>query len=273
MSLHDDVHARLVRVRTLWAELNRTRPTSQKYKVLVDEIRTASLAYLALIEGRTDVGLSPTRQTDARSEDDRGPTILRQHGIRDLAPDIPHPATSVSSPPSGMHTRLERIKKLWLELEDTPRTSARYEVLIEQIHAESLASPEVSMGGTILMVDDEEPVRRMTGRALRLKEFTVLEAATPEIALEIFEADTGNIRLLLTDVVMPGMTGPRLAQHLIGKRPDLRVVFMSGYTARLEAIERGVSDRVRLLPKPFEMASLFRAVTELLTLPSSDSPP
>jgi DNA-binding NtrC family response regulator len=123
------------------------------------------------------------------------------------------------------------------------------------------------MSGTILMVDDEESVRRMTGQALRSKEFTVLEAATPEIALELFEADAGNIRLLLTDVVMPHITGPTLAQRLIGKRPDLRVVFMSGYTIRLDTIERGVSNRIRLLPKPFEVAMLLRTVTELLVAP------
>jgi FixJ family two-component response regulator len=69
------------------------------------------------------------------------------------------------------------------------------------------------------------------------------------------------------------MTGPTLAQRLIGKRPDLRVVFMSGYTARLETIERGVSNRIRLLPKPFEMTTLLRTVTELLTPPPSASSP
>jgi DNA-binding NtrC family response regulator len=94
-----------------------------------------------------------------------------------------------------------------------------------------------------------------------------LEAATAEIALELFEADAGNIRLLLTDVVMPHITGPTLAQRLIGKRPDLRVVFMSGYTIRLDTIERGVSNRIRLLPKPFEVAMLLRTVTELLVAP------
>jgi CheY-like chemotaxis protein len=270
MGLHDDVHARLDRIRTLWAELNRTRPASQRYNVLVEEIRTDSLAYLALIEGHTDIGPDARHRIEARPEHVRDAAIVRKHGRRDRVPDATRNAPPVPSPPSRAHTRLERIKELWLELEQTHRTSARYEALVELIRAESAASLGASMVGTILMVDDEEAVRRMAGQALRSKEFKVLEAATPEIALELFEADTGNIRLLLTDVVMPHMTGPTLAQRLIGKRPDLRVVFMSGYTARLEKMERRVSNRIRLLPKPFEIATLFNTVTELLTLPSWD---
>jgi CheY-like chemotaxis protein len=270
MGLHDDVHARLDRIRTLWAELNRTRPASPRYNVLVEAIRADSLAYLALLEGHTDIGGDARQQTEARSEDVRAAAIVRKHSRRDPVPDTTRAAPPVARPPGRAHTRLERIKELWLELEQTHRTSARYEALVDLIRAESSASLETSMVGTILMVDDEESVRRTAGQALRSKEFKVLEAATPEIALELFEADTGNIRLLLTDVVMPRMTGPTLAQRLIGKRPDLRVVFMSGYTARLEKIERRVSSRVRLLPKPFEMATLFRTVTELLTLPSWD---
>jgi CheY-like chemotaxis protein len=270
MGLHDDVHARLDRIRTLWAELNGTRPGSQRYNELVEAIRTDSLAYLALIEGHGDIGRHAGHRTEARAEDVREAAIVRKHSRRDPAAGTTRAAPSVPVPPTRPHTRLERIKELWLELEQTHRTSARYEALVELIRAESSASLADSMAGTILMVDDEESIRRMAGEALRSKEFKVLEAATPEIALELFEADTGNIRLLLTDVVMPHMTGPTLAQRLIGKRPDLRVVFMSGYIARLEKIERRVSNRIRLLPKPFEMATLFRTVTELLTLPSWD---
>jgi CheY-like chemotaxis protein len=272
MSLHDTVHARLDRIRTLWAELKRTRPTARRYNVLVEAIRTDSLVYLALLEKQTGVGQNATLHDEALpSKDVQDAAAVRNHGRRALASDTTRSTGPVPPPPSI--ARLERINELWLELEETRRTSARYEVLVELIHTESVASLEASMSGTILMVDDEESVRRMAGQALRSNEFTVLEAASPEMALELFEADAGDIRLLLTDVVMPRMTGPTLAQRLIGKRPDLRVVFMSGYPARLETIERGVGNRIRLLPKPFQMATLLRTVTELLTPPPPVSLP
>jgi CheY-like chemotaxis protein len=270
MSLHDDVNARLDRIRTLWVELKQTRPTARRYHVLVEAIRADSLIYLALLEKQTGIGQNAMHEAP-RLLDVQDAAAAHEPGRRAVSPDTMRTTTPVRPPPSI--ARLERINELWLELEATRRTSARYEALVELIHAESVASLEVPMSGTILMVDDEESVRRMTGQALRSNEFTVLEAATPEIALELFEADPGTIQLLLTDVVMPRMTGPTLAQRLIGKRPDLRVVFMSGYAARLETIERGVSDRIRLLPKPFEMATLLRTVTEMLTPPPSVSSP
>jgi len=271
MGLHEDVHARLNRIRTLWAELKRTRPSARRYNALVEAIRGDSLVYRALLEKQAGIAQTaahkePSRSTEpSLSEDVQDAAGIGAQGARALTSDTKRESTLAH--PSPNIARLERINDLWLELEATRRTSARYEVLVELIHTESAASLGVSMVGTILMVDDEESVRRMTGRALRSKEFTVLEAATPERALDLFEADAGNIRLLLTDVVMPRITGPTLAQRLIGKRPDLRVLFISGYPARLEAMERGVSNRIRLLAKPFEMATLLRTVTELLTAP------
>jgi CheY-like chemotaxis protein len=266
MGLHEDVHARLNRIRTLWAELKRTRPSAGRYNALVEAIRGDSLVYRALLEKQAGIGQTASRSKEpSLSEDVQDAAGIGARGARVLTSD--KKLESTLAHPSPNIARLERINDLWLELEATRRTSARYEVLVELIHTESAASLGVSMAGTILMVDDEESVRRMTGRALRSNEFTVLEAATPERALDLFEADAGNIRLLLTDVVMPRITGPTLAQRLIGKRPDLRVLFISGYPARLEAMERGVSNRIRLLAKPFEMATLLRTVTELLTAP------
>jgi CheY-like chemotaxis protein len=266
MSLHEDVQARLDRIRTLWAELKRTRPTASRYSVLVEAIRADSSVYLTLLERQSGTGQTAiVRNEPPRSEDvQRGATAV-SHAGRSPAPDTMQATTRVQTPQSI--ARLERINDLWVELEATRRTSARYEVLVTLIHTESVASLGASIGGTILMVDDEESVRRMTGQALRSLDFTVLEAATPERALELFEEDAGNIRLLLTDVVMPGITGPTLAQRLIAKRPDLRVLFMSGYPARLETIQRRVSNRMRLLAKPFEVATLLRTVTELLATP------
>jgi hypothetical protein len=113
MSLQPDLHARLERIKELWRELEGTRPTSGRYNVLVDVIRRESSAYLALLETQRD---------------------------HDQAAD-PAPATiALLSPPNIVHTHLERIKKLWLELKGTRQRSARYQTLIELIHAESLAA-------------------------------------------------------------------------------------------------------------------------------------
>jgi hypothetical protein len=113
MSLQTDLHARLERIRELWRELEGTRTTSGSYNVLVDVIRTESSAYLTLLE--TERGRDPAAgRTPARTE-------LLSH-------------------PNRVHTQVERIKKLWLELEGTGRTSARYLTLLELINAESLGA-------------------------------------------------------------------------------------------------------------------------------------
>jgi hypothetical protein len=139
MGLHDDVRARLDRIRTLWFELKRTRPTSRRYKVLVEAIRSDSLAHLAILEAQTGIDQITTLQTDARPEDVQGTAIVRKRGRRDLAPGT-MPAQPPPPPPQGrVRARLERIKELWLELEETRRTSSRYGVLVELIHEESTA--------------------------------------------------------------------------------------------------------------------------------------
>ena len=83
---------------------------------------------------------------------------------------------------------------------------------------------------TILLVEDEAAVRAMTVRMLARAGFTVLAASTPSEACAIFEAEQARISLLLTDIVMPEMHGPVLAERLVAQRPDLRVVFVSGYS-------------------------------------------
>ena len=157
MSLHEDVQARLDRIRTLWAELKRTRPTARRYNVLVQAIHTDSAVYLALLEKQTGIGQNATLHKEPpRAEDVQG-AAMRKHGRLALAPGTTRAMPPVPSPPSI--ARLERINELWLELEQTRRTSARYDVLVELIHTESVASLGVSMSSTILMVDDEESVR------------------------------------------------------------------------------------------------------------------
>jgi two-component system, cell cycle sensor histidine kinase and response regulator CckA len=116
--------------------------------------------------------------------------------------------------------------------------------------------------GTILVVDDESDVRRLLLDVLRIASFEVLEAHDGVDALEIARGYSGTIELLLTDVVMPGLSGPELAAELRASRPELEVLFMSGYAERSPLSELGPRDHY--IQKPFLPRELFVQVREIL---------
>jgi two-component system, cell cycle sensor histidine kinase and response regulator CckA len=116
---------------------------------------------------------------------------------------------------------------------------------------------------TILLVEDEDAVRVIVSTVLRRQGYKVLEAATPTAAIELFGRDS-DISLLLTDVVMPEMTGPALAQRLVSVRPELRVLFISGYTDMAIPTDSPTSN-VSFLSKPFQASVLADRVRELLS--------
>jgi CheY-like chemotaxis protein len=126
-----------------------------------------------------------------------------------------------------------------------------------------------SLGGreTILVVEDQEQIRKLAGRVLRSYGYRVLDAANPGEALLLCERYAGPIQLMLTDVVMPGMTGLELARRLKPLRPAMEIVFMSGYD------EGAMTDRLELpssyLPKPFSPEALATKVRGVLGLPRS----
>jgi CheY-like chemotaxis protein len=129
-------------------------------------------------------------------------------------------------------------------------------------------TPAPASGGeTILVVEDEHDVRLATCQILRRHRYVALEAATPDEALDICERYGEPIRLLLTDVVMPGMSGPELASHIARLRPATRILYMSGYTndiiARHGALELGRA----FIQKPFTPNVLARTVREVLDAP------
>jgi two-component system cell cycle sensor histidine kinase/response regulator CckA len=132
-------------------------------------------------------------------------------------------------------------------------------------HAEKASlSPAESLRGTetILLVEDAEPLRELTRGLLADNGYAVLEALHPEQAVEIAREYKGPIHLLLTDMVMPGMNGRALADKLASLRPDMRVVFMSGYTGFTHS---GLIDsELVLLPKPFTKDALLRKLHEVL---------
>jgi len=126
------------------------------------------------------------------------------------------------------------------------------------------ASPVGAGTETVLLAEDEAAVRAVARHALERQGYTVLEASSGEAALDLAERHSGRIHLLLTDVIMPGMNGRALAQRLSELRPDLRVVYMSGYTE--EAITRhGVLEPgLTYVQKPFTPEGLARKVREVL---------
>lgn len=119
--------------------------------------------------------------------------------------------------------------------------------------------------GTILLVEDEDAVRLFAGRALGNKGYKVLEAASGDQALEILKQEHARIDLLISDVVMPNMDGPTLVGHAYKLRPDLRVIFISGYAEDAFRKNNGnIDPKVAFLPKPFSLKQLAEAVKNAL---------
>ncbi len=117
---------------------------------------------------------------------------------------------------------------------------------------------------TILFVEDEESVRNITTSILKMNGYTVLEAHNPAEALRIHAMHGGTIDMLITDVVMPLMDGPELAQQLTAQRPDMGVLFISGY-ADNKIVNEGVVKKGRaFLQKPFTPSILTQKVRDIL---------
>jgi two-component system, cell cycle sensor histidine kinase and response regulator CckA len=112
----------------------------------------------------------------------------------------------------------------------------------------------------ILVVDDEPDVLRLIESILNEEGFEVIQAKSADAAIKLYDKLGQSPDLLLTDVVMPGMSGPMLADQLLEKDPDLKVLFMSGYDDR-HVVQRYVLERgFRLISKPFTVKSLRAAI-------------
>jgi CheY-like chemotaxis protein len=120
---------------------------------------------------------------------------------------------------------------------------------------------------TLLVVEDQDQVRRMAALVLRSHGYQVLEAANPAEALVHCERYAGPIHLLLTDVVMPGMTGPELASRIKSLSPSIEVLFMSGYSERAIMQGRNLDLKSSYLAKPFSAEALAIRVREVLGRP------
>ena len=141
--------------------------------------------------------------------------------------------------------------------------------LVEEPVMQTLAAPvqfqKVEPGTeTILLVEDEANLRYLARQYLEKQGYRVIEAADGAVAMQIAVAHEGVIHLLLTDVIMPGMNGRELAQRISEIRPNVKVLYMSGYTENVIGHDGTLEAGVRLLQKPFNLRDLKSKVREVL---------
>jgi len=142
-----------------------------------------------------------------------------------------------------------------------PRASAGAQV---HGHPMTTSAPVEQSDVTVLLVEDEPSVRDFTKRLLEKSGYLVLEASSGPEAEDLFTSSGGAIDLLLTDMIMPGYGGLELLTRLQMKMPELRVLFMSGYTERTAAHKAGIDRGLPFLQKPFTAADLRQRVREAL---------
>jgi two-component system, cell cycle sensor histidine kinase and response regulator CckA len=155
---------------------------------------------------------------------------------------------------------------IWVYSE--PGKGAAFKLYFPQVHkaAETTVSQaervEPPASATVLVVEDEQAVRELTVRMLQRLGYSVLSAASGREAVEVSNSFTGRISLLVTDVVMPEMSGRQVADAILAARPDVKVLFLSGYTEHT-AIHQGIGSGVNFLPKPFSRESLAKKLLEI----------
>jgi len=148
-----------------------------------------------------------------------------------------------------------------------PRASA----VLEREDQTVTQEPRPVGNETILIVEDAEVVRDLVGEVLGMLGYLALKAADPHEALRISDTHIGPIHLLLTDVVLPHMDGRSLHRRIVSTRPDMKVMYMSGYTDNF-IVHHGVLDRgVHFIQKPFSVDNLAKKVREALDSPGTSA--
>ena len=136
--------------------------------------------------------------------------------------------------------------------------------LVESVESGKQTATSFAGSATILLVEDQAEVRKLAATVLRTHGYAVFEAANAEEALALCGQVPGPIHLLLTDVVMPGLSGPELLENVKRLYPDIKVLFMSGYTEHM-SLQNGIfAEDVGYIDKPFTAGSLATKVREAL---------
>jgi two-component system cell cycle sensor histidine kinase/response regulator CckA len=160
-----------------------------------------------------------------------------------------------------------------IRCETAPEKGTSFEIYFHRVYAHP---PDITVpiareesrsdgNGTILLVEDEDSVRRVAAAILRNRGYTVLEARRPSDAIQICTRAQQPIDLLLTDVVMPESSGPQLAAELTRRQPSMGVMYMSGYSGDNALMGKALRDGITFLQKPFTPALLTEAVSEALS--------
>jgi two-component system cell cycle sensor histidine kinase/response regulator CckA len=210
-------------------------------------------AYIALTVSDTGVGMDPATQsrifepffTTKRAASGRGLGLSTVHGIVEQSGG----QVVVSSEPGQGTAFTIYLPRYW-----GPEPA---------IGIADQRLPQVGTE-TLLLVEDEAAVRASVRRLLEWHGYTVLEARNGEDALRVYEANQSGIDLVLTDLIMPEMGGHELVEHLRARDPNLRVLFMSGYTERAFTSNGSMPSGTGFVEKPFTVETLMRRLREVL---------
>jgi CheY-like chemotaxis protein len=157
-----------------------------------------------------------------------------------------------------------------IDVTSQPGEGTTFTICLPGIDAEATDAPAPPVGQrpngseTILLVEDEAAIRELVRRVLAAYGYRVLEAADPQHAARIAEEHSSAIDLLVSDIVMPGLSGPDLAQRIACRRPQMRVLYMSGFAGGLNTSSGTLSSGVTVLPKPFTPEQLAQQVRACL---------
>ena len=161
---------------------------------------------------------------------------------------------------------------IWVQSEVAKGTT--FKIFLPRVASAGETAAQIAAGGeaqkvepgteTILLVEDEVNLRYLARQYLEKQGYRVIEAADGAVAMQIAVAHEGVIHLLLTDVIMPGMNGRELAQRISEIRPNVKVLYMSGYTENVIGHNGTLDAGVRLLQKPFNLRDLRTIVREVL---------
>jgi two-component system cell cycle sensor histidine kinase/response regulator CckA len=166
----------------------------------------------------------------------------------------------------------------YIDVDSTLGKGTTFRIYLPRVHqdvdvdgAQMSSSAALQGNETILLVEDEKSLRTLTRHLLERYGYVVLEAANGAEALTTSRQNTGTIHLLLTDIVMPGISGRALAQKLCKERADMKVVYMSGYTGQTIGGQTVLNPGAFFLQKPFTRESLAQKIREALEVSSGAS--
>jgi two-component system cell cycle sensor histidine kinase/response regulator CckA len=163
----------------------------------------------------------------------------------------------------------------YIDVESAPGQGTTFQVYLPHCdEVPDLCPPELPpavpprASGTVLLVEDDDQVRDLARRILEQQGYTVLAEANGLAALTVLESHSGPIDALVTDVVMPGLSGPKLARRAVERRPGMPVLYLSGYADEALIRHGALLPGVHLLPKPFHAEALVEKLREVLAAPA-----